>query len=184
MNPTVEKGRAIFIALARELAETRPEVEFLVVEGRARAFDLASIPEARSLPNLHRMTNALDPRAFYGQTKILLVPSLCEESFGRVALEALLNGIPPLCSDRGALPEVVGERELILQIPERFRPNSSFLPSRAEILPWTRRLLELWDDDRRAAAIVERAATSAKERFSQRVATARALAFFDALTRE
>jgi hypothetical protein len=38
-------------------------------------------------------------------TEILLVPSAVNESFGRVAAKASINGIPPVVSDRGALPE-------------------------------------------------------------------------------
>jgi glycosyltransferase involved in cell wall biosynthesis len=44
----------------------------------------------------------------YGRTKILLVPSLWEEAYGRVATEAQLSGIPVITSNRGGLPEAVG----------------------------------------------------------------------------
>ncbi len=47
-----------------------------------------------------------DPADFYpavfANTKMLLMPSLWFESFGLVAVEAMLNGIPVLASDRGA----------------------------------------------------------------------------------
>ncbi len=39
---------------------------------------------------------------------MLLIPSL-HEGFGRTALEALSLGVPVIASDRGALPEIVGE---------------------------------------------------------------------------
>ena len=46
-----------------------------------------------------------DPRAFYptvfSRSKLLLMPSLWNESFGLVAAEAMLNGIPVLASNRG-----------------------------------------------------------------------------------
>ena len=45
-----------------------------------------------------------DPRDFYpavfARTRLLLMPSLWLESFGLVAAEAMLNGIPVLASTR------------------------------------------------------------------------------------
>ena len=57
------------------------------------------------------------PADFFALTKILLVPSLFPEPFGRVAAEALINGIPPLVSDRGALPETVAGAGRVLPFP-------------------------------------------------------------------
>ncbi len=48
------------------------------------------------------------PREYFALTRMLLVPSVWEEPFGRVAAEAMVNGIPAIVSNRGALPEVVG----------------------------------------------------------------------------
>lgn len=41
------------------------------------------------------------------KAKMVVVPSIWEEPFGRVALEALSVGTPVIASDRGALPEIV-----------------------------------------------------------------------------
>jgi glycosyltransferase involved in cell wall biosynthesis len=71
----------------------------------------------RSVPatlgrNIYIMPFTPDPRSFYpavfSVTKLLLMPSLWFESFGLVAAEAMLNGIPVLASNRGALTETVG----------------------------------------------------------------------------
>lgn len=43
----------------------------------------------------------------YSAADLVLMPSLHEEGFGRVAAGALLSGTPVIASDRGALPEVV-----------------------------------------------------------------------------
>ena len=48
------------------------------------------------------------PADYFALTRILLVPSVWNEPFGRVAAEAMINSIPPLVSDRGSLPDVVG----------------------------------------------------------------------------
>jgi hypothetical protein len=41
------------------------------------------------------------------KTKVLVIPTLIQEAFGRVAVEAAINGIPVIASDKGGLPEAV-----------------------------------------------------------------------------
>lgn len=45
----------------------------------------------------------------YAQAKALVVPSLWDEPFGLVALEAMWRGIPVVVSDRGSLPSIVDD---------------------------------------------------------------------------
>lgn len=54
-----------------------------------------------------------DVRAAYRRCDVVICPSL-EESFGRVAAEAMLNGIPVVASDIEALREVVGDAGLLV----------------------------------------------------------------------
>lgn len=49
------------------------------------------------------------PEKVFAAIDVLLVPSLCEETFGRVVAEAFVHHIPVLASNRGALPELVSE---------------------------------------------------------------------------
>ena len=183
VNPSLEKGAAIFVALAREINRARPDVEFLVVEGRATLDDLKRVDGARSIRNLHFLKNGVDPRAFYSQTRVMLVPSLCEEAFGRIAVEAAFNAIPVLCSDRGALPEVLGDAAPTLHIPPRITTTSRIVPTREEISPWLDALLELLDDDERAQALGRRLASRATSRYSHRRVADETVALFDALAR-
>ena len=53
-------------------------------------------------------------RGVYAQARVLLMPSVWEEAFGRTVIEAQLNGLPVLASNRGALPETVGNGGLTL----------------------------------------------------------------------
>ena len=76
------------------------------------------------LPNVTIRPNAADPRTFYAVSKLLLVPSLWNESFGLVAAEAMLNGIPVLASNRGALPETIGDAGFLFDIPARYTPET------------------------------------------------------------
>lgn len=54
-----------------------------------------------------------DLAALYGGARILILPSLYE-GFGLPPLEAMACGTPVIVSDRGSLPEVVGEAGMII----------------------------------------------------------------------
>ena len=98
------------------------------------------------LTNLHRMANTPDPRDFYRVSRAVLVPSLWRESLGRVPMEALANDIPVLASDRGALPENLGNAGFVFTIPERYTPQSLEIPTAREVMPWLAVLEKLRDD--------------------------------------
>lgn len=107
INPSQVKGISTFWEIARRM----PDERFLLVESwtippkRIAAIDkkLAEFPNVRFL---RRRPNVGD---VYSQTKLLLVPSIWEEAFGRVVIEAQSCGIPVVASKRGGLPEAVGE---------------------------------------------------------------------------
>jgi glycosyltransferase involved in cell wall biosynthesis len=63
----------------------------------------------------------------YGETSVLVVPTTIDETFGRVVVEAQLNGIPVLASDRGALPDVVGGGGAVLAVEKSIELWSSTL---------------------------------------------------------
>ena len=74
------------------------------------------------------------------------MPSLWWESQGLVAVEAMINGIPVIGSDRGALPETLGDGGIVLPLPERLTPVSQILPTAEEVEPWVEAIIRLWDD--------------------------------------
>lgn len=99
------KGVDIFLALARKFPD--------------RAFRLVGTvgPEHRSeverLPNVdHRAW--MTTRQMLAGSLVVLVPSRWPEPFGRVAVEAMANGIPLLASRTGGLPEAVGGSSALL----------------------------------------------------------------------
>jgi glycosyltransferase involved in cell wall biosynthesis len=147
INPQPEKGVAVFARIALELGSRRPEIPILVVEGRATSDALATMPlDLSGLTNLHRMANTPDPRDFYRSSRAVLMPSLWRESLGRVAIEAMANGIPILASDRGALPETLGNAGFVFTIPERYTPTSAAVPTAHEVAPWVATIERLCDD--------------------------------------
>jgi glycosyltransferase involved in cell wall biosynthesis len=147
INPQLSKGVTIFARIAMELHRRRPEIPLLVVEGRGTSDALGELPiDLSSLTNLNRMANTPDPRDFYRVSRIVLMPSLWRESFGRVAVEAMANGIPVLASDRGALPETLGDAGFIFTVPDRCTPHALEIPTAAEVAPWVAVIEKLWDD--------------------------------------
>jgi glycosyltransferase involved in cell wall biosynthesis len=147
INPQPDKGASVFARIALELGRRRPDIPLLVVEGRGKADGLAGLPvDLSGLTNLHRMANTPDPRDFYRVSRVVLMPSLWRESLGRVPIEAMANGIPVLASDRGALPETLGEAGFVFTIQDRCTPASNVVPTAQEVAPWVAVIERLWDD--------------------------------------
>jgi glycosyltransferase involved in cell wall biosynthesis len=147
VNPQPAKGLTVFARLASELDRRRPDIPLLVVEGRGAALNLAEAGlDLSGLTNLHRMANTPDPRQFYRVSRAVAVPSLWRETFGRVAAEALANGLPVLASDRGALPSTLGEAGFVFTLPERCTPYGRAVPTAREVAPWLAAVERLWDD--------------------------------------
>jgi glycosyltransferase involved in cell wall biosynthesis len=200
INPHFVKGVYIFARIARELARRRPDIPILVTQGRSRA-DALMAPELGLAPhlagqfpaepvcdgrNITLMPFMPDPRTFYptvySLTRLLITPSLWNESFGLVAAEAMLNGIPVLASNRGALAETVGgsgsfpEADgtrsarsvpatmcgpggFLFDIPAKYTPEMREVPPAEEVEPWVETIIRLWDD----SAEYERRSQAARE---------------------
>ena len=147
VNPQPHKGVFVFARLARDLWQQRPDIPLLVIEGRAKVDWLGRTGlDLRGVGNIHVMANTPDPRDFYKVSRLVLVPSLWNESFGRVAAEVLALGLPVLASRRGSLPEVLQEAGFLFDIPSRYTPESRLVPTSEEVRPWLETLVRLWDD--------------------------------------
>jgi len=148
VNPQPTKGVFLFARIAEQLARRRPDIPILVVESRDRTRALERTGVDLSWANsLFGMANTTDPRKFYAVTKVLIMPSLWKESFGLVAAEAMINGIPVLASNRGALPEIVGDGGLLFDIPTRYTPQTKDVPTPEDVEPWVETIIRLWDDE-------------------------------------
>ena len=147
VNPVPEKGVTVFARIALELGRRRPDIPLLVVEGRGTTDWLSRLElDLSGLENLNRMANTPDPRAFYRVSRAVLMPSVWVENGGLVARESLANGLPVLASDRGGLPETLGESGFVFTLPARITPRSLSAPTAREVAPWVATVERLWDD--------------------------------------
>lgn len=106
VNPTYHKGLDIVLRIAQQL----PAQRFLMVGDSSR-----SVKErVESYDNIQLQGFCDDMRDVYRKTRIALVPSVWEEPFGRIPVEAGINGIPTIASARGGLPESVGEGGILV----------------------------------------------------------------------
>jgi hypothetical protein len=74
---------------------------------------IGSLGIAGSIDHLGTLSNDQLPRA-YADSDILVMPSL-HEGFGLPILEAMASGIPVVASNRGSLPEVIGDAGLMVE---------------------------------------------------------------------
>lgn len=90
---------------------------------------------------------------YYNAADVLVVPSLSEEGFGRVILEALSCGTPVIVSNRGGIPEAVSDSVGVLVEPE--------------VKALSNALVEVNRDADRLAKLKENCRAYAVKRFSQ-----------------
>jgi glycosyltransferase involved in cell wall biosynthesis len=103
---SVEKGPDIFLEVAKYYAH-RDELQFLFIgdgffrdeiENRSKRYHLKNITFAGWIDDRERYFD------FFGQTKVLIVPSVWAETFGIVILDAFQCGVPVIASKRGGIP--------------------------------------------------------------------------------
>ncbi len=149
VNPCVEKGVYAFARMAHELGRRRPDIPLLVVESRGTREHLGACGlDLAAAANIQIMPHTTDPRRFWVLTKILLLPSLWWENQPLVAIEAMINGIPVIGSNRGGIPETLGDDGLTLPLADRLTQVSRIVPTADEVEPWIEAIIRLWDDRR------------------------------------
>jgi hypothetical protein len=189
VNPSPHKGLFLFARLADMLGARRPDIPLLVVQSGQSGGGLNRVPgiDFSQYPQIMAAPAVATPAEYFALTRLLLVPSVWEEPFGRVAAEAMINGIPALVSDRGALPDVIrgahradlGGR--VLPIPGRMTAASTRVPSEQEVEPWFDAVCTLWDDVKLYESVSATARRIAEARYSETVSRSQHVAYFTAL---
>lgn len=112
------KNVGTLLGAYRELAARWPDVPPLLLAGRARPeasrwlAEIARPPLAGRVRYLGYVADA-ERRGLFDSAALFVLPSH-HEGFGMPVLEAMTAGVPVIVSNRGALPEVVGEAGLVV----------------------------------------------------------------------
>jgi glycosyltransferase involved in cell wall biosynthesis len=153
VNPIPAKGATLVARLAMLMERSRPDIAFEVVEARGSWSAIADMvqrkhgADERTLANVIVTPTTDDMRPVYGRARLLLAPSLWWESSGRVLVEAMLNGIPVVCTNRGGMPEMVQDGGILVNLPGRYyEPPYTAVPDDAEIAPFAKLIEALYDD--------------------------------------
>jgi glycosyltransferase involved in cell wall biosynthesis len=188
VHPAPHQGLLVFARLATMLGSRRPDIPMLVVQSGRSAGQLNALGvDFSRYPQILACPPVPCPADFLALTRILLVPSVWHEPFGRVAAEAMVNGIPALVSDRGALPDVVGGDAggggggYVLPLPEWLTVEARRLPDERELEPWFDAICALWDDPVLYRRVAARARRIADERYSEEVSRRRHVEYFTSL---
>lgn len=105
VNPIPAKGARMVKALARRL----PERRFTLVEGWWDTGD-----EFAGMGNVRYIGRTYEMERLYRSHRLLLVPSVVEDAFPRVIIEAGLAGLPAIGSNRGGIAEAIEDGGLVI----------------------------------------------------------------------
>lgn len=146
VNPSALKGLYLAISIARLL----PGIAFRFQETWPLSREARSslIEAIRTVPNIILAPREDDMRKVYAQTRIMLSPSQWAEGYGRIATEAQISGIPVVGSDRGGLPEAIGDGGIVL-------------PADAPPELWAAEIQRLWNDSTLYQTLSKRAQSHA-----------------------
>jgi glycosyltransferase involved in cell wall biosynthesis len=147
VNPCGYKGLPIFLSLA----ETFPDLPFLAVPTWGTTADDRTRLARR--PNIEIAEPVDDIGLILRRTRMLVVPSLWDETFGFTCVDAMLRGIPVLASAVGGLTEAKLDVPYLLPVrriesydaaADRARPVPVIPPQ--DTAPWRDAVHRLLDD--------------------------------------
>lgn len=107
---SLKESKGIEILIKNFIACNRVDYSLVIAGTGADAYvqHLKSISrDSQNVQFLGRM----DATEFYNQIDLLVVPSLWEEPFGRIVVEAIACGVPVLASNRGGISEILKNRK-------------------------------------------------------------------------
>ncbi len=163
INPCEVKGIGIFLALARQF----PQILFAALAGWGTT--QADRDAMRATPNLTVLDSVPDIEEVLSQATLLLMPSLWEEGFGLIAMEAMLRGLPVIASDSGGLVEAKQGTGFVIPVRPMERYEAVFdenhMPKAVgveqDLAPWVAALQTLLTDEAAYTAEAARSRTAA-----------------------
>ena len=125
-----------------KVAERIPDAHFVFVGVGPEENYLQSIAEEFANVEFEgKIENKLLPQ-YYSRSDIFCIPSQYEEGFGRVVMEAIGCGLPVIGSNRGGIPEALGQEVSIL-----VEPTEKNLESEIRSLMTNRKALEFYKNN-------------------------------------
>jgi glycosyltransferase involved in cell wall biosynthesis len=106
-------GKGIY-PLLKAITLVKTNQKFLFAGGNDEKEKINQFIKDNSLQKKIKLLGGVDHKKLqklYQKSKLVVMPSIYPEAFGRVALEALASGTPVVVSDRGGLPEIVLNRK-------------------------------------------------------------------------
>ncbi|WEK00798.1 MAG: glycosyltransferase family 4 protein [Candidatus Sphingomonas phytovorans] len=154
INPCLLKGLPIFLDLARLF----PETPFAAVP--TWGVDETVLRDLSLLPNMTVLEPADDVGIVLRDARILVAPSLIPETFGYVAIDAMLRGIPVLAGNLGGQPEAKLGIDFTLPVEPAQRTGAGHVAPPQDIAPWQAALGTLLSDEEayRCCSLASRAA--------------------------
>jgi len=180
INPAPAKGGGIVARLAMLMSRRRPDIRFEVVQARGSWEAMLNVVSGRygtpvkSLDNVVVTPHTRDMRSVYGRARLLLAPSLWWESGARVLVEAMINGIPPLITDCGGMPEIVQDGGVLWQLDPVFHQKPfNRIPSDDQLEPMIKCIESLYDNPEQYEKLSDRALHVARTHHSMENSTRR-----------
>ena len=130
------KGVRLLIRVAKRFREIE-SVHFVFIGDGPLANDVKSASETHKNVTYAGVIDNKELNVYYSAADIVIVPSLYEEGFGRVILEALSCGIPVIASNKGGIPEALDPSVGVLIEPTTYdieRTVKSFYDNSGELL--------------------------------------------------
>jgi glycosyltransferase involved in cell wall biosynthesis len=160
ISPVQNKGVDIALSIAAAL----PDIPFLFVEGwpMSRSHKARMRQRIAPLGNVRLWGTVLDMRRVYSRTRLLIVPSVWREGFGRVVVEAQASGIASVASGQGGIPEAVAGAGILL------KPNEP-------ISSWADAVRRVWMDSSLRASLSRAARVMAHRHYHAALAGANRL---------
>lgn len=180
INPSLQKGVVVVIQLALALAKKRPDIKFEIVESRGDWNHLVTLvcdmlgEDPASLSNVAITPNQSDMRRVYARSRVLLAPSFWWESGARVLVEAMMNGIPAIVSNRGGNMEMVQDAGISIEFPSAcYEPPYDKFPKPELLAPVIERIERLYDDQEYYEIMSKKAIEVAEKKHSIEQSTKR-----------